>query len=515
MSTTTPVEPQATLVDDATWRGRALVPVLIYVGLLVAVISSLGAPLVPTIASDYDISLGTSQWMLTIALLVGAVAAPVIGRLADGPRRLHILIAVLAVMSAGSMLAGLPTGVFGLLLLGRGMQGVGLSLLPLVMGVARDHLPAERARAALATLSVTAVIGVGLGYPLTGLIADHLSYRVAFWLAALLGLVALVLAALVVPTSKHHPAERFDYVGSALLGLGLGALMLGISMGEDWGWSSARIVGLVSGAVMVIAVWTWHQLRARLPLIDLRLMRIPTVATANLAAILAGVGMYILMSMIIRYVQTPESTGYGLGASVLVGSLVLLPLSAMSYFSSRLATFLGRRLGPGHVMALGMLAFTVALLVFIVARGHLWEIFVIMGVAGLGIGCSFAVMPRMIVSSVPQNKTGSALATNQVLRQVGFSLGSALSATILAAHTSAPSPYPSAHGFTVSAWVAIAMCVLTAVVVLAVQLRGAVSDAGRAPVADEALAAEESVDSAIAGVVGYEPEETASSQSDR
>lgn len=496
------------IADPATWRGRALIPVLVYVGLLVAVISSLGAPLVPTLAEDYGVSLGTAQWSLTITLLVGAVTAPVIGRLADGPRRLHVLIVALAIMAAGSALAALPTGVFSLLLTGRAMQGVGLALLPLVMGVARDHLQPEQVRSVLGTLSVTAVVGIGLGYPLTGVIAEHLDYPVAFWFAAVLGLIALVLSALVVPTSMHRRSERFDVGGALLLGLGLAGLLVSISEGESWGWSSARLGVLAAASVVVLAVWMWHQLRVRQPLIDLRLMRNRTVLTANFAGVIAGIGMYILMSMIIRFVETPASTGYGLGASVLVGSLVLLPLSVASYFSSKLATYLGRWLSPGKILPLGLFSFVASLAVFATYRVQLWEIFVVMGIAGVGMGCSFAVMPRMIVSVVAPQETGSALAMNQVLRTVGYSIGSALSAAILSAHTVAASRFPTDSGYTVGAIVAIALCAIAAVVAVVLQAPETLPTCvPEADSDDHELEITESVNSAIAGVLAYEPDE--------
>lgn len=498
------------LADFSTWRGRALIPVLVYIGLLVAVISSLGAPLVPTIADDYGVSLGTAQWSLTITLLVGAVTSPVIGRLADGPRRLHILIVALAIMAGGSVLAALPTGLFALFLTGRAMQGVGLALLPLIMGVARDHLDPNRARSTLATLSVTAVVGIGLGYPLTGLIAEHLNFEVAFWLAAALGLIALMLSLVVVPTSMHRSPQKFDVAGALLLGLGLAGLLVSISEGESWGWGSTRLLVLGVASLLILAGWVWHQLHTQLPMIDLRLMRNRTVLTANLAGILAGVGMYMLMSMIIRYVETPTSTGYGLGTSVLVGSLVLLPLSVLSYFSSKLATYLGRWLTPGKILPLGMLAFIVSLLMFATNRDHLWEVFVVMGLAGLGMGCSFAVMPRMIVSAAAAEETGSALAMNQVLRTVGYSIGSALSATILTAHTASSARFPADRGFTVGAIVGISLCALTAVVAIALQVRETDQVAATDP--DRDLSVAESVDSAIAGVLAYEPEESSSAE---
>lgn len=492
------------VVDSTTLRGRALVPVLVFVGLLVAIVSSLGSPLIPTIATDYHVSLGTAQWSLTITLLAGAVTSPVVGRLGDGPRRLHVLLAALGILVVGSVLAALPTKIFALLLIGRAMQGVGLSLLPLAMSIARDHLDPARSRSTLATLSVTAVVGVGLGYPLTGLIAEHLNFHAGFWLAAILGLIAMTLSALVVPTSMHRERQSFDLIGAVSLGLGLAGLLVAISEGDDWGWGSVRLLGLTVVSVLVIFGCIWHELRTSLPLVDLRLMRHRTVLTANVTGILAGIGMYMLMSMIIRYVQTPKSISYGLGASVVIGGLALLPLSAASFFASKLVTYSSRWIDPKRMLPIGATAFALSLVMFATSRNHLWEIFVEMGIGGIGIGCSFAVMPRMIVSAASPEETSSALALNQVLRTIGYSIGSALAATILTAHTPSNVEFPNNSGYTVGAIVAIALCLITAVVSWILPTRQ-----GRAAAlsADDELSVEESVDSAIAGVLAFEPDE--------
>src|SRR3712207_9314971 len=133
---------------------RALVPVLVFVGTVVAVISSLGAPLVPAIAETMRTTLPSAQWSLTATLLVGAVATPVVGRLGDGPHRRGVVLAVLAVVTLGGVLAALPLGL-GWLIAGRALQGVGLGLTPLAMATAREALEGDRSRPAIAALSVT------------------------------------------------------------------------------------------------------------------------------------------------------------------------------------------------------------------------------------------------------------------------------------------------------------------------------------------------------------------------
>ncbi|MCW2497066.1 MFS transporter [Jatrophihabitans sp.] len=493
----TPSLTSPTLITTEDWRGRALVPVLVFVGLLIAVVSSLGSPLIPTIATDYGVSLGTAQWSLTITLLVGAITSPVVGRMGDGPRRLPVLLVSLGILVVGSVLAALPGTVFALLIVGRAMQGVGLALLPLAMSVARDHLSPKRSRSTLATLSVTAVVGVGLGYPITGLIAEHLDLHAGFWMAAGLGVLAMVLVALVVPQSVHRPRQVFDVPGALLLGLALAGLLIAISESDDWGWTSGTLWGLAAASVALVGIWVWHELRTAEPLVDLRLLRHRTVLTANSAGLIAGIGMYMLMTMIIRYVQTPTAISYGLGASVVVGGLVLLPMSAFSFGSSKLVTYLGRWATPGQILPLGVLTLALSLLLFATGRGSLWEIFVIMGIGGVGIGSSFAVMPRMIVSSVPAEETSSALALNQVLRTIGYSMGSAVTATILTAHTSAGAKLPTNSGYTVGALVAIGLLLVAAALSWLLPERRT----PRPLTADDELEILEDTDAAISGTI--------------
>ena len=446
-----------------TWRDRALVPALVFLGMVVAVVSSLGAPLIPTIARLNGVSLATAQWSLTIAFLVGAVATPTMGRLADGPHRRPVVLVALGVVVLGSVLAALPLG-FGALLAGRAMQGVGLGLTSLAIAIARDHVrDAERARSAIAMLSITAVAGVGLGYPLTGLIAEHLGFHAGFWFGAVVSATALAVAAVVVPSSRGRVAHRLDVLGAVLLGGALGGLLLALSEAESWGWTSPLLLGVTAAALVLLVAWVAHELRSAHPLVDLRLVRNRSVLTADVTGLFAGIGMYLLLSLVTRFVQTPTSAGYGFGSSIVVSGLVLLPFSIGSVAASRVAPVLARRTSPDLVLPIGSLVFTAALLSFALARGSLWMVFVTMGVAGLGVGCTFAAMPGLIVRAVPAGETGSATSFNQVLRTVGYSAGSALSATVLEAHTAAGQSLPDGAGYGVAAAIGCGVWILTAV----------------------------------------------------
>jgi predicted MFS family arabinose efflux permease len=449
----------------STARERALLPVLVFCGLITAVNGTLGAPLIPTVAQDQHVTLGTAQWMLTVTLLVGAVSTPVLGRLGDGPHRRHVMVGAMGVVLVGAAVSATAHS-FPQLVVGRALMGFTYGILPMCIAAAREHLPAAKAGRGVGALSVTGATGVGLGFPLTGLIAQYLDYHFAFWFAVVFIAPAIVAVMMVLPDESGTAAvrRRIDLLGAALLAAALCALLLGVSDGESWGWSSGRIVALLGAAVVLFAVWAWHELRTEAPLIDLRVLSHRAVLTANIAAVLLGAAMYVGFSVINRLAQAPVSTGYGFGASLLVTGLVLAPLAIGSQLSSRVARVIGRRLGMLAVLPMGGLV--IALTNFGLAAEHsqLWELAVGMLLLGAGVGATFAAMPALIISGVPPGETGSATSFNQVLRSVGGAIGSALSAGILAA-------YAGETGFTVSFAVSAAGCLVVAVAIALVARR--------------------------------------------
>ena len=196
-------------------RTALLVPTLVFVGLLVAIVSSLGAPLIPSIAKVDHVSLSTAQWVLTAALLTGALATPIMGRLADGARQRTVIVVPLSVVLAGCVLSAVATS-FVVLVIGRGLQGVGLGLLPVNMAIARRNLDRGRAGRAIATLSVSTAIGAGLGYPLTALVAQVFDVHAAYWFGAIVVTCALACSVVVLPSRTPAEPVRFDVLGAVL-----------------------------------------------------------------------------------------------------------------------------------------------------------------------------------------------------------------------------------------------------------------------------------------------------------
>lgn len=442
-------------------RAAALGPVLVLTTLVVSIVSSLGAPLIPTVAREFHDSLTDAQWSLTAGLLSGAVSAPVLGRLGDGPRRRASLIGGLALVTLGGIIAALASGL-GVLVIGRAFQGVGLGLVPLAMAAARDELPPDRVGPMISLLSVSAGAGVGVGYPASALIADRLGLSAAFWFGAIVSAVALLGVALVVPSRRGDHAVPFEPIGAALLTLGLIAVLVAVAQGSTWGWASPAVVSLTVSGLVVLGVWVAQQLRTAHPLVELRLLRHPAVLAGDICAMVLSVAMYMNLASVTEFVQLPRSSGFGFSASVVVAGLILVPMAAFMLAGSRALPMLLERVAVRVVLSIGCLLVGASAAFFVLWHGSLWEAFAMMAILGAGLGTTYAAIPGLIVQSVPRHETGSAMGFYQVVRNTGFSFGSAIAATILAGHTSSVSHEPTLGGYRTVFWGAAMVCIIAA-----------------------------------------------------
>lgn len=414
-------------------ENRRLEAALVYATLSTAVVSSLGMLLVPTIAGAMDVTVSTAQWMLTVNLLVGAVATPVMGRLSDGPRQKRLLLGALVIILAGSVVAALAPN-FTVFLIGRALQGLTYGIVPVTIAVARRHLSEATVKPAISSLSVTVSMGLGIGYPLTGIIAGIVDYRFAFWFAGFFVVSAIAVVVLTVPTGGDELATRapFDLTGAVLLGSGLGSLLLGISEGPVWGWESPWTIVVLVLAVILLSLWTRWSLRARHPLINLRVFAKTEVLVANASAIGLGAAIYIGLSVSSLVAQAPVATGFGLSLPVFWAGFVMLPLSVGSFAANRAVRRLAGRIPLTALLPIGAALAASSSTFLWIAHAELWQLFLGMFVFGLGIGSSYAAMPVLIARNVAAEGLGSSVSFNQVLRTIGSSFGTAACAAIFA-----------------------------------------------------------------------------------
>lgn len=424
-----------------------------------AMLQSLIAPALPTVQHALHTSQSTATWVMTAYLLSASVFTPILGRVGDLAGRKRTLVAVLVTVLAGCLLAALAPGI-GVLIAARVVQGAGGALFPLSFGIIRDEFAPSEVGRSISNLSAVIAAGGGVGMVAAGPIVSALDYRWLFWIPVAVVAVTVLIALRYVPESPHRAEGRVSWLGAVLLSAWLVALLLPLSEAGRWGWGSARVVGLLTAAALLFALWLATEARSGSPLIDLRVMRLPAVWTTNTAALLFGAGMYAIWSFLPGFVQTPAAAGYGFGASVTASGLLMLPMLVAMFLSGVLAGRLEPRVGAKALLTAGAALGALACGFLTLWHDAPWQIAVVAGLFGLGIGLAYASMANLVVGSVPPEQTGAATGMNANIRTIGGSIGAALTGVLVTGRLQ-PSGLPYASGYT-HGWALLALLCLAA-----------------------------------------------------
>ncbi|MCP2266598.1 Major Facilitator Superfamily protein [Promicromonospora thailandica] len=409
--------------------------------LVIAVLAfaGMGASFMQTILlpiqSELPVLLGTSRdvtaWVITVTLLVAAICTPISGRLGDMYGKKTVALALLGLLALGSVVAALSPSVV-LLIVGRGLQGMGMGVVPLGISILRDVLHRDRLGSGIALVSATLGVGGALGLPISAFVTERYDWHVVFWVAAGIGLLALALVAWVVPVSTLRTGGRLDVVGVTGLAVGLTGVLLAVSRGNDWGWGSPRTLGLLLGGAAVLLVWGWYELRVPEPLVDLRVTARGTVLFTNLASIAMGFALFASNVVFPQLLELPTAAG-GLGLSLMQASLVLMPSGLVMLAMSPVAGRLEHRIGPKPLLAAGAAVIAVSYVIAVVVDLDVWSVLVVNVVVGVGIGLGFAAMPALIMRVVPAHETGAANGLNTLMRSLGTTSAAAVVGGVLAA----------------------------------------------------------------------------------
>jgi EmrB/QacA subfamily drug resistance transporter len=437
-----------------------------------AVSQTMVAPALPEIQHALGVSQNSVTWVLTVYLLTASIATPVLGRLGDMFGKEKVLLWVLVGFGIGSVVAAL-SHTLPLLIAGRAIQGTGGAVFPLAFGIIRDEFPKEKVAQAIGLISATFGIGGGAGLVLAGVITDALNYEWIFWVAAIVIAAAAVMTYLFVPESPvRSESTKIDWTGAALLSVGLASLLLGVSQGNSWGWSSARVLGLFALAAVVFAIWVRFEIRHPDPLVNMRMMRRRGVWTTNLVGLLVGFGMFSSFIMIPQFVQTPAAAGYGFAASVIQAGLFMLPATTVMLLAGPASGWMGARSGARLPLVLGSIISAAAFGWLALAHEHEWQILVGTAVMGLGIGFAFAAMANAVVESVSPAETGVATGMNTIMRTIGGSIGAQVAASIVTGSLIAGTSFPQESGYAEAFAISAAVLVLAAIVALRIPRAG-------------------------------------------
>ncbi|HLU54432.1 MAG TPA: MFS transporter [Pseudonocardia sp.] len=431
-------------------RPTAVIGVLASCGLAVSLMQTLVVPLLPQFPRLLEASPGTVAWLVTATLVAAAVCAPVLGRLGDMYGKRRMLLVGLGIVTFGSALGAVAPNV-GVLIAARALQGVSMGVIALGISVMRDVLPPGRVGSGIALMSSSLGIGGAIGLPLTGVVAQQASWRWLFAGAAVLGAVQFLLVLRVVRESPLRSGGRFDLPGAVGLSAALVCLLLAISKGNEWGWGSAVVIGLLVAAGVLFALWATWELRTQKPLVDLRVTARPTVLWTNVASIMIGFGMFAGFLVTTQILQAPTATGYGFGLSLVAAGVALLPIGAAMTIFSPVSARVSRRRGARTTLVLGGTVLALGNLLMATLPGSVPLIIAASTTTAIGAALAYSAIPLLIMSAVPPGETAAANSLNTLMRMLGTSSCSSFVAAIATGITTrvAGQVLPAATAYTV------------------------------------------------------------------
>ncbi len=400
-------------------------------------------------------SISSLSWVLNAYNIVFAAFLVAAGRMADLVGRRRLFVIGLELFTFASLLCAIAPSANTLIAF-RVLQAFGAALLvPSSLALVLNAFPAERRSHAVALLSAVAAVAAGLGPSLGGLLVAASDWRLVFLVNLPIGLAAIVLARRLVESRTPGRRRMPDLAGAGIFALAIAALVLGVVKGQEWGWTSPRIITAFAVAVLLGAVFVWRCTWHRSPIIDLSLLRNRTFSAANAMTIVAAAGFY-------GYTLTNVLFLTGVWHySVLQAGLALTPgpfvAAAVAGPTSRLASRIGHR----PVLVAGGLIWGGAVMWFVERVGITpefvseWLPGIIM--LGAGAGILFPNLSGAAVASAPGESFATTTGLNSVARQLGAALGVALVVAIIGT----PSPLSAPAAFD-DAWTFGAACLFAA-----------------------------------------------------
>lgn len=416
----------------------------------------------PSIREDLGGALHDLEWTVSAYTLTFAVLLMFGAALGDRFGRRRLFIVGLTVFTGASAAAALAPGIDALIA-ARALQGVGAAIMmPLTLTLLTAAVPAAKRGTAFGIWGAVQGLAVASGPLIGGVLTEHLSWQWIFWLNVPLGLALLPLARLRLAES-YGTGARLDITGTLLASGGLFGIVYALIRGPIDGWTSATVLtGLIAGTAL-IGGFVHHGIRAKAPMLPMRLFRNRAFSGINAASLLMFLGMFGSIFLLSQYMQGV------LGYSPTEAGLRMLPWTGMPMIVAPLAGALSDRVGGRPVVAAGLTLQAIGLawfaLVLTPDASYTAQLPALV-VSGIGMALYFAPAANLVMSSVRPSEQGIASGANNALREVGGALGVAVMASIFAAQGGYASGQDFVDGLLPALWVGAGAVALGAVAVL-------------------------------------------------
>ena len=407
------------------WQALAVLAVSL---LVISVGNTILNVALPTIQEELDASSSELQWIVDGYMLVYAGLLLAAGTLGDRFGRRKALVTGLLTFALGSVFAALSGGATELIA-SRALMGVGAAaIMPTTLSILTNVFPDDERPKAIAIWAAVAGMGVAIGPISGGWMIEHMSYTGIFLFNLPAVALCLIGALVLVPESRDPESPRLDWMGVGLSIAGLTAVVWGLIEAPERGWTEPVTLAAFAGGAAILAAFVAWERRVEQPMLQVSVFRNLRFSAASASITFVYFSLMGVMYFMTTYLQSV------LGFSALDAGIRTLPIAAGLMLTAKPAVALTNRLGTKLVVAVGLATVAVALVAvtgFDVSTGDL-ELSLVLGLMGAGIGLAMSPATEAIMGSLPKAKAGIGSAMNDVVREVGGTLGIAVLGSILA-----------------------------------------------------------------------------------
>ncbi len=388
----------------------------------------------PHIAGNLSATIDESTWVLTSYLVANAIVLPLTGWLASTFGRKRLLMASVSGFTLSSLLCGLAPNLPSLVTF-RLLQGAtGGAMQPLSQAVLLEAFPPHMRGKAMGFWGLGIVVAPILGPVLGGWLTDSYSWRWVFYINLPVGIVSLVMTRLYVfdPPYLRRETSRIDYWGIGLLALWVGSLQLALDLGQQRDWfSSPFIAMLVVFAVGGLIAFLVREMMASEPVIDLRVFKLRSYSTG--VFLMTTLGFVLYGSLVLLPIMLQTLLGY----PSLQAGIAMAPRGMGSLIGMPTVGFLIGRIDPRKMVATGLTvgAGTLFWLGHLNLGAGYWDIFWPQFLQGIGLSMVFVPLTTISMDPVPRERMGNATSLFNLMRNLGGSIGIAVTGTLLGRHT--------------------------------------------------------------------------------
>ena len=404
---------------------------------MTALDTSVANIVLPIIGKNFNASITSVEWVVTIYLLVLSGLLLSFGRLGDIRGHKVIYLSGFGVFIAGSLLSGIAPNI-QLLIIFRGLQALGAAMLAANSpAILTKNFPANQRGQALGLQATMTYLGLTVGPSLGGWLTSYFGWRVVFYINVPVGLLFFWLGSHYIPRDNaRKQTEKFDFPGAVTFVLGLGTLLLGLNKGAEWGWTSMTVLFLLICAVAFLTAFIVIEKRSLNPMLDLNLFKKRPFSLTTTSAILNYIGIYSSIFLMPYYLL--QGRGFSPAQAGLILTAQPLVMAVIAPISGTLSDRIGTRLPA----VLGMLVLSTGL--FLLSRlgpeSEIITIMVALAVVGLGTGTFISPNNSALMGSAPKNRQGIAAGILATARNFGMVLGVGIAGAIFSTAPGSPCP---------------------------------------------------------------------------